>query len=120
MAQITGRCDVFVNGVLLRSKTGAKLTGVGGVERSAVMGSRVWGFAEKTVAPKVEATLAHTADLSLIALSQITDGTVTFVADTGATWVLRHAWCEVAPGVSEGEGDVAVTFTGETCEELGA
>jgi hypothetical protein len=118
MAQITGRCVLSVNGAMLRSKTGANLSGVGGVQRKAVMGHQVWGYAEETTAPKIEATLAHTADLSLVALSQVVDATVTFEADTGATWILRHAWCETAPGVSDGEGDVKVTFTGLTCEEM--
>ncbi len=104
MAQITGRVRVSVNGALVRSKSGAKFSGIGGVNRKAVKGHQMWGFAEETAEPKIEATLAHTKDLSLTALNQIVDATVTFECDTGATYILRHAWCEAAPDLAEGRG----------------
>lgn len=116
--QITGRCWVSVNGALLRSKTGAKLTGVGGIERKAVTGPQVWGHVENAIAPTIEATLVHTPDLSLRTLNSIVDGTVTFETDTGVTFVLRHAWCQTAPGVVEGEGDISVVFGGMSIEEM--
>ncbi len=118
MAQITGRVVVSVNGAMLRSKSGAKLSGVGGVNRKAVKGHQMWGYAEETAEPKIEATLAHTKDLSLVALNRLVDCTVTFEADTKATYVLRHAWCEAAPDLAEGEGDVKVVFTGMSVEEM--
>lgn len=117
MSQVTGRCFLYVDGALLRSKSGAKLTGIGAVERTAVIGNQVWGYAEKAIAPTVEATLADTADLSLVAISQITDATITFETDTGKTYIVRHAWCETAPDLTEGEGDVSVKFAGVSVEE---
>jgi len=118
MAQITGRCWLYVNGALLRSKAGASLSGVGSTERTPVVGAQVWGYSEKTVAPTVEATLAHTADLSLVALGQLVDATVTFECDTGVSYLLRHAWCENAPDLADGEGDVKVKFCGMSIEEM--
>jgi hypothetical protein len=120
MAQVTGRCWLYVDGLLVRSKEGAKLTGVGLTERTAIVGPQVWGYAEKTVPPTVEATLAHTADLSLAALGQIVDATITFETDTGRTFVLRHAWAQSAPDLTAGEGDVSMTFAGMSIEELAA
>lgn len=117
MSQVTGRCWLYVDGALLRSKAGAKLAGVGGLERTAVMGNQVYGYAEKVVAPTVEATLADTADLSLVALAQVTDATITFETDTGKTYIVRHAWCQSPPDLTEGEGDVAVVFAGMSVEE---
>jgi hypothetical protein len=38
--------------------------------------------------------------------------------DNGRTFVLRHAWCQTAPGLSDGEGDVPVTFGGMSVEEI--
>jgi hypothetical protein len=118
MPQITGRCWLSVNGALLRSKTGAKLTGAGGIERTPVVGAQVWGYSEKAVAPTIEATLAHTADLSLQTLNAIEDATITFETDTGRTFLLNHAWCQTAPGLTDGEGDVPVTFGAYAIEEV--
>ncbi|MBV5272503.1 MAG: phage tail tube protein [Lamprocystis purpurea] len=115
--QTSGRFWVYVNGTLLRAKTGITVAGIGGTSRKAVVGAQVWGFSEETVAPSVEGTLADTADLSLIALNQITDATVTVELDTGKTYVLRHAWCESAVDLQDGDGGVKVKFGGMSIEE---
>ena len=118
MAQITGRCWLSVNGALLRSKEGAKLTGFGGVERTPVVGAQVWGYSEKAVAPKIEATISHTADLRLGSLSNIEDATITFETDTGRTFIMRHAWCESAPSLTDNGGDVPLVFGAVSVEEM--
>lgn len=118
MSQVTGRCWLYVDGALVRSKTGATLSGVGLTERSPVVGPQVWGYSEKTVPPEVKATLAHTADLSLLALAAIVDATVTFECDTGVTYVLRHAWVASAPSLKEDGGDVDLTINAMSVEEM--
>lgn len=120
MAQVTGRCWIYIDGALMRSLEGAKLTGVGSTERTAVVGPQVWGFTEKTVAPTVEATFAHTADLSLATLGALTDVTLTFECDTGKSYVLRHAWLENAPDLTADKGDVTAKFCGMSIEEVDA
>lgn len=117
MSQITGRCWLYIDGALVRSKAGAKLQ-IGGIERKTVKGAQVWGYAEGVTEPQVEATLADTADLSLTAINAITDATVTFETDTGKQYVLRHAWVANSQTLSEGEGDVAVTINAMSCEEM--
>jgi hypothetical protein len=110
MAQVTGRCWLRINGALVRSKEGATLTGVGNRERTPVVGAQVWGYSEKTVAPTLEVTLAHTADLRISTLTALDDETITFETDTGRTFTLRHAWCQAAPAMSDNGGDVKLTF----------
>lgn len=116
--QVTGICYIRINGSLLRSKEGAKLNNVGGKEREEVVGHSVYGYTEKVVAPSIEATLADTKDLSLKALHDTTDATLTFETDTGKTYVLSHAWCTSAIALTAGQGDVEVKFTGMNIEEM--
>ena len=117
MAQVTGICYIRVNGKLLRSKEGAKLTNIGGKTREAVTGHSVYGYTETVVAPSVEATLADTKDLKLKEIADTTDATITFETDTGKQYVLSHAWCENAVDLTAG-GDVEVKFTAINCEEI--
>lgn len=118
MPQVTGRVFIKVNGNLLRSKDGAKLVNISGVERTAVIGNEVYGYAEKVVAPSIECTLSHTADLKLKDIAAMRDVTCTFETDTGTTYILRNAWCESALSLTAGEGDVECKFTGVAVEEM--
>lgn len=119
MAMITGRCWLSVNGALLNSKPGAKLMGVGQIKRTGVAGSaQVVGYYEGVEIPQIEATLSHTADLSLPALAAIRDATVTFETDTGRMYVLQHAWVSGSVGVASDGGDVSVTFQGHRIDEM--
>lgn len=117
MAQVTGRVFIKVNGKLLRSKEGAKLVNIGGLERPPVVGNEVYGYTEKVVAPSVECTLVDTADLSLKEIHAIVSATVIFETDTGKTYSIRDAWCESALSLTGGEGEVECKFTGVACEE---
>ena len=115
--QVTGLVYIYVDGKLLKSKEGAKLTNITGVSRAAVTGHRVYGFSQKVEVPTVECKLADTADLSLAELGAISDSTVTFETDTGKRYILRNAWCSNAIDLTGGEGDVDVTFMAMACEE---
>lgn len=117
MAQVTGRVYIKVNGKLLRSKDGAKLSNIGAVERTPVIGHEVYGYVEKTVAPSIECTLADTADLKLKEIHAIVNATCTFETDTGKIYILREAWTESALSLTGGEGEVECKFTGVACEE---
>lgn len=47
------------------------------------------------------------------------DGTVTFEADTGQTWVLRNAWTEKPAEITAQEGGkVPFRFVGMTCKKM--
>lgn len=118
MAQVTGRVFIRVNGKLLRSKDGAKITNIGGFERTAVVGYEVYGYVEKVVAPSIECTLVDTADLKLKEIHAITNATCNFDTDTGKTYILREAWCESALSLTGGEGEVECKFTGIAVEEM--
>jgi len=116
MAQVTGRVFITVKGRRLASKEGAKLI-KGGVDRDEVLADTgVVGFSEKTVAPGVECTIAHTADTKLKDFEDITDATISFDTDTGRSFSLAHAWTAKALELSKGE--VSLVFKALTCEEV--
>ena len=117
MAQVTGIVFVKVNGSLQRSKEGAKLM-LGGKERTEQTGHSVYGYSEKVVPAEVEFTLAHTSDDDLIALRDITDGTINFETDSGQVFVVGGAFLASPPELTGGEGDVALTFKGNPAEQL--
>lgn len=116
MAQVTGRVFITVKGRRLASKEGAKLK-KGGVDRETVTADTgVVGFSEKTVAPGVECTIPHTADIKLKDFEDIKDATLSFDTDTGKSFVLNNAWNEKALELEKGE--VKLSFAALSCVEV--
>ncbi len=116
MAQVTGRVFITVAGKRLASKEGAKLM-MGGVERDTVTADTgVVGYSEKTIAPGVECTIAHTSDTSLTEFQDIKDANISFDTDTGKSFTLSHAWC--AKAVELEKGEVKLTFAAIECKEV--
>ena len=116
--QVTGRVFITINGARIRSKEKAKLN-IGGVERTTISGDvGVYGFAEKTVEPKLECTIAHMGDTSLQQLASLTSASIQFETDTGRVFKLREAWLEKPPELTGGEGEVALSFAAISCEEV--
>lgn len=114
--KVTGRVFISINGARIRSKEGAKLN-LGGAEREAVVGDdSIHGFTEKLTPPSIECTMSHMADTDLKAISDLTDASVQFEADTGRVYVLRNAWSAKPPELSKGE--VGLLFQGLSCEEV--
>lgn len=117
MAQVTGRAFIRVDGQELRSTPGATLS-IGGSNRTAVTGSgRVHGYREEDVAPEVSFSVAHTADLSISWLNNITNATVLFETDTGRRFVLRQAFTTAPPELNSQEGTVSVAMSAIECDE---
>lgn len=116
MSQVTGRVYISLSGIgRIRSKEGAKLN-TGGIEReAAISDAGVDGFSEKVVAPSVDCTIHHTADIRLSQLQAFADGTLTFETDTGRVFTLRNAWCAKPPELNKGE--VSLQFQAQECME---
>ena len=115
MAQVTGIVFVKVNGALLRSKEGAKLM-LGGKERTAQVGHKLYGYSEKVVPATVEFTLAHVVADDLEGLQDTVDGTVEFETDTGDNYIVANAFSTKPAELTGGEGDVALEFQGDPAE----
>lgn len=118
MAQLLGRAYVKIDGAVLRSNTGAKLD-VGGVVRSAVVGNQVHGYAESVKEATVECEISLAKGDSLEGLRNTAGATITFECDTGQTYVVRDAWLQDPPVMTEGEGGkIPLTFGGQPAEAL--
>lgn len=112
MAQVTGIVVIRMDGLSLRSKEKAKLD-LGGKERTAVFAdNELIGYAEKPVAAKVTATLAHTAETDLIAIRDATNVSLEFATDTGVSYLVANAFCVKPPVLTGGDGDVEIEFEG--------
>ena len=117
MAQITGKAIIRVDGEELRTLPGAKLN-PGGVNREAVKGAgKVHGYKEEEVEPSMECQVAHTRDLSLKRLADITAATVMFETDTGRQFILREAWTSEPPALDSGAGTVDLKMSAISCDE---
>ncbi len=117
MSKLTGRAFIDVPGFgRLRSKSGAKIN-TGGHKRETKNGDvGVEGFTEEVVAPFIECTILHNADLKINDLNAVNAENITFETDTGSVWVLMEAWLEEPTELASGE--VQVKFVGKRCEPL--
>ena len=117
MAKILGFADVVVNGVTLLSGQDATLD-TGGVKRTPVIGNKVHGYREEVVPATVEVSVSIDASYSADTLNNVTDATVNFVADTGQTWMVAHAWNSDPAKITAKDGTAKHTFTGQPAEEI--
>ena len=89
---------------------------LGGRERTAQVGHKVYGFSEKVVPSTVEFTLAHVGQDDLEGLADKTDATIEFETDTGDTYLVANAFSTKPPELTAGEGDVAMEYQGDPAE----
>ena len=117
MAQVTGIVKVYVNGTLMRSKEGAKLS-MGGKERTAQVGHSVYGYSEKVIPATVAFNVAHTSDAGVLAdLNDAVNATVRFETDTGLVYNIANAFTTKPCELAGGEGDVTVEMQGDPAIE---
>lgn len=88
MGQIAGKAVINWDGKQLATENGAKLN-PGGFNRKAERGGGRTYFQEEEVAPDLETSVYLTPDVDVIALSNATNITVFFTADTGQKFVCR-------------------------------
>lgn len=78
----------------------------------------VLGYTQKYLVPSIEGTLADSGGLSVQALQNITDSTITCELVNGKSYVLSDAWYSGTSTVDVMEGKVPVKFEGISCREL--
>ncbi|MFG6462260.1 phage tail tube protein [Roseateles sp. DXS20W] len=119
MPMTHSRAYIKVDGALLETMPGPKWK-LGGSKRTPVVGNRVLGYSEMTEPGELECELVLTQGMSLAALKDITDATLTIEADTGQTYVGRNAFVTDALEVTSGDGGkVALKFACDPLEEMG-
>ena len=116
--QRTGKAEITIDGQLYETKLGAKLTNWNSKTRDAVIGAKVYGYSESAAAPEIDCEFPHGTGISLQTLGNVTNSSVTFVCDSGVTFVLRNAWFASGDFTANKDGGVSCKFMGLACDEL--
>ncbi len=116
--KVWGQSRIKVDGAVIDTEGKSSLE-PGGTNREGVEADYEAGlFTEKTAASKLTCSVLLRAGVSLTGLQAIDDATITMEADTGQTFVIRHAYCGNV--VSASEGKASCEFMGPPAEELSA
>lgn len=119
--KLTGRVMIKFNGVVLQSREGAGLENITGIERTAQSGGDgVHGFTEKVVPPRVTCTLSHGSKTPDELFGDADDISLTFVCDSGESYILDHAWRQNGLKLTGGEGSLDVVFEAPQCKRVAA
>lgn len=118
MAQLTGIGKIKIDGQLLQTMPGARIS-LGGFINKAKTGHKVYGSCQEVVPSEVECTIAHSAALDDEALRNATNVTILFETDTGVTYQVSSAFVTSLPELTDGEGEMTVTFQGPPAEKSG-
>lgn len=68
--------------------------------------------------PYIEGDVSTIPSLSMVAVEQITNSTITAELANGRTYVLREAWTKSALELNTREGHVRIRFEGTACDEI--
>jgi hypothetical protein len=120
MAKITGRIEVFVNGISLLNKAGAVASGIGEsgkppIKREPIIGDTGYHGDKETIVPaKCEVTVTDRDDISLSNFAKIQgNGTIIFrAARGGKIYTMHNATCAGDISVTGGEGETKLEFYG--------
>ena len=89
------------------------------VDRAGIAGQDgVHGYQELPRVPFIEGDVSTLPGLSVEALEQITDATVTAELLNGTVYVLRNAWCKSAFEINTHDGQFRVRFEGIDGDEI--
>lgn len=119
MAKIPGRATIRVNGRFHDSLPGATIE-PGGTQNTAQPGTWEIHRSEALIPAKVSASFPAKAGVSVQYYQGLTDVEVTFITDTGQTYILRDAFVTniVSLQVGNSGGFFPVEFSSNPSEEL--
>lgn len=115
--QVTGVATIRIDGGEIPSEKGATLN-PGGVTRTTKMAGRRVYYSEEPVAPTLQCTVLHTAEIDLIDLGAIRDATVLVECDNGQDYMMVGAFVTETPELNTGEGQVRLNMAARTCERI--
>lgn len=94
MGQILGRATIALNGQVFNSKNGASLD-PGGVTRETESTDQQSDFVESLRPAMVKCQIPLNRRVSVVALNDVKNATVQFIADTGQSYILANSCVEV-------------------------
>ena len=115
---VGGLVQIKIDGVLYSAK-GSFDYNLGSEKREAIVGhDGVHGYKALPQVPYIEGTITDSAELSLAALTTVTQATVTLDLANGKTVVLNEAWYAADGKGSSEEGELEFRFEGVSAQEL--
>lgn len=117
MAKITGIARIKVDGELLESLPGAELD-LGGMERDAKTGHRVYGYTEKVTPSTLTCSFPWKAGAPIEALRNMTEAVITFESDVGETYKVSNAFTSATLKVKDDDGEVPLEMKGDPAQLL--
>lgn len=114
-----GRATIRVNGALYDTEPGAEIVPGGGKNTMRPTSHRMF-HSQSIIPSRLTCRVPVTAGVSLQELQAMEDAEITFKADTGQTWIMRHA-CQTADlAATDGPsgGFASLTFEGDPAEEV--
>jgi len=120
--KVTGRVDIYLNGIRLLNKAGATASGIGlNREREAVMyDGGVAGYKENITQARCEVTVIDREDVMISDFANIfQDGTIVFQASDGSgkQYTMKEATYLGNSTLTAGEGEIPLVFEGPQWQE---
>lgn len=116
--RVGGLISLKVNGDIQYAK-GNFTFNLGKPKKEGIVGTdRVHGFKETPQIPYIEGEITDRQEMSLEALVQTTDATITLELANGKVIVLRQAWYASDGVGNTDEGNVECRFEGISAEEV--
>jgi hypothetical protein len=117
--KIFGRAQIIIDGQFYDSLPGAQLE-VGGLRNVSRSFTNSIKYSQNLQPARVLCSVPVTEETSLVALAQIAEAEIQFIADTGRSYIVRNAVQTGAVTVSDGDsGGVApLEFSGDAAEEV--
>lgn len=116
MDQLTGRADIYVNGVYAETtQEGSSISTLSGVENTVVVNSRgrVAGYTAKSVPAQIKAVFTHGPDFSIDDYTGIAGLlAIDFVCDNGVVYQMTPAVFLKDEGLDANKGTVTITYSG--------
>lgn len=118
MTQSLGVVSVTWNGVKFPAEKGATFKQGGLVNKTVYAGARAFR-SQEPMASEVKCTTPFLASTSIAAILAPGEAELTFICDTGQTYVVSNAWIIEQIEITGGEGGkLTLTFNGNAAEEL--
>ncbi|MPW31793.1 phage tail protein [Agarivorans sp. B2Z047] len=118
MSKILGSAVIRHDGSQFHSKLGATLDPGGFVGQAHTGPGRVWGISRRWEPGKLTFAIAAHQDVSLLALRNMTDATITFKGDNGMSFLLTECSAGDAISLNEESGEINCDFVFVECEEI--
>ncbi len=114
---LTGRADIYADGVKQAMEDGASLNPGGYTREHERHGDQTY-FTKTGAVPMVKGNLLHTADTDLLAIAAMENVTIQFQTDNGPKYLLRGCSTTAPPELDAKSGKAPVEWACDSCVKV--